>query len=497
VLEEVDIRFTQNLDTYAADILLSTPVSLLRREAETLVPLLRGRTVWMVNSTARGGGVAEMLPKMVHLLRELGVDVRWVVISTARSAFFPLTKRLHNAIHGDCQTPFTEADRQLYEQVGLELADAMSPRLKPGDVLVIHDPQPAAMGAALRARRDITCIWRCHIGLERETAATQQAWEFLRPFLKAYDHSVFSDPAYIPPYLAKSVSIIQPAIDPLSHKNRRLHPVKLVGVLTNAGLYDSGHPVLTPAFDEPVKRLSSGGEFLAHDGSAAIGLLSRPTVTQISRWDKLKGWLPLLQGFRRLKQRVRDGRDLAPRSRRRLEICRLVLAGPDPTSVQDDPEALQALQDVAQAYAELSPELQRDIAVLSLPMGSLKHNALIVNALQRSSSLVVQNSLQEGFGLVVTEAMWKGTAVLGSSAYGIRQQIRHDVDGRLISDPSNPESVEHGLWQMLDAPKQRSNYASHARERVHKQFLVFRQLSDWLRLLANVEPSSPLAKAAH
>lgn len=486
MLEEVDAHSPHTLDDYAADVLLAQPVDALRREAAILAPQLRQHRIWMVNSTARGGGVAEMLPKIVHLLRELGVETRWVVIHTPEQDFFPLTKRLHNAIHGEPCGPFTAEDRALYDRVGKQLADELAPQMREGDILIVHDPQPAAMGAELRKRCRIRAIWRCHIGLERDTPATIEAWDFLRPYLSEYDHSVFSAPAYIPPYLAKNVSVIAPSIDPMSHKNRNLPPVKLVGVLSNAGLFHSEHPVLTPPFPQQVKRLALDGQFRPCHGAESIGLLSRPVVTQVSRWDRLKGWSPLLRGFVELKQRTTEAAALPERSRRRWEITRLVLAGPDPASIQDDPEAADALNEVIAEYRSLPRHIQQDIAILSLPMESIKHNALIVNALQRASSIVVQNSLREGFGLVVTEAMWKGTPVLGSSAYGIRQQMRDGVDGYLIIDPSNPSCVRECLWKTLDAPHERELFARSAQQRVHQQFLLFRQLTDWLQLLAGL-----------
>jgi trehalose synthase len=279
--------------------------------------------------------------------------------------------------------------------------------------------------------------------------------------------------------LSESASIIVPAIDPLAHKNRELHPVKLAGVLTNAGLLRSEQPVLTEPFRKLVSRLGPNGRFRSlDDGAQEVGLMFRPTVTQVSRWDRLKGWESLLKGFVRLKQELKTKMPrLDARNRRRLELVRLILAGPEPESVKDDPEAQEVLDELIEQYQRLNPTLQRDIAVLSLPMHSIKENALIVNALQRCSSVVAQNSLQEGFGLVVTEAMWKRTPVLGSSAHGIRQQIRDGLDGVLVSDPTDPDAVKTGLFSILNDPNQRATSAQSAQRRVYDEFLIFRQLS--------------------
>ncbi|GIX50383.1 MAG: hypothetical protein KatS3mg132_577 [Limisphaera sp.] len=165
---------------------------------------------------------------------------------------------------------------------------------------------------------------------------------------------------------------------------------------------------------------------------------------------------------------------------------RLVLAGPDPDSIQDDPEGVEVLQELCARYRELPPECQRDIVILSLPMDSRKLNALIVNALQRSSVVVVQNSLREGFGLTVTEAMWKGVPVLASSACGLRQQVRDGVDGRMVSEPTNPDEIAAVLDDMMQQPPALERWGRNAQLRVYNEFLVFAQLSRWLRLWTRV-----------
>lgn len=216
-------------------------------------------------------------------------------------------------------------------------------------------------------------------------------------------------------------------------------------------------------------------------------LLHRPIITQISRWDRLKGFGPLLEAFVRLKNRLREGKyDSDPIHRKRLEITRLVLAGPDPESVQDDPEALQVLKELCSRYTSFDREMQQDVMLLTLPMVSRRENALMVNALQRCSTIVVQNSIQEGFGLTVTEAMWKRISVLGSNACGIRQQIQGGVNGRILSLPDDPDEVANALDEMLQDPDTRHLWGRNAQRRVHETFLVFKQVASWLRVLASV-----------
>jgi trehalose synthase len=163
-----------------------------------------------------------------------------------------------------------------------------------------------------------------------------------------------------------------------------LSPHKLVAILCNAGLKCDRQPVLTPRFPKPALRLKPNGDLVPASDWEEMGLLYRPTVTQISRWDRLKGFDHLLNAFIHLKERrkkVERGR--GERYQRLLEIVRLVLAGPDPSLPGDDPDAAAVFQEIASAYRNLSPEHQADVAVLTLPVDSRKENALMVNALRR------------------------------------------------------------------------------------------------------------------
>jgi len=488
----IDLDHGFRLDDYAIISHLAGPVRELRTEASLLVPQLKGRTVWMVNSTAKGGGVAEMLPRLVGILGELGIDARWVVIGTDRTEFFSLTKRLHNLIHGEGEANLTEEDRELYRVVSEELAAELAPHVGPDDILVIHDPQPLGMGAILKRRSGVRAIWRCHIGLDEHLPATRAAWMFLRPHAEPYDFSVFSAPEYIPDYLAGRATIIHPALDPFSHKNRELSPHKLVGILCNAGFKVDRHPVLTPPFPKRALRLKPDGAFEPIGDGEEVGMLYRPIVSQISRWDRLKGFRPLLDGFVRLKQKL-DDPDCAwtARQKQRVAILRLVLAGPDPASIQDDPEGQGVLEELCRAYRDVPTRLQPDIALFTLPMDSRKENALMVNALQNCSTVVVQNSLREGFGLTATEAMWKRVPVVGTRAFGLRLQIRSGIDGMLIQDPTDPDEIARRLDDILGDVMKRDVMARNAQRRVHEKFLVFTQLCHWLQCMSSCASASP------
>lgn len=478
----VEIPTDVRLDDYEAHAHLAPAVRELRTEAAPLAKRLEGRTIWMVNSTAQGGGVAEMLPTMVALMRDLGIPTEWAVIESEDPAFFRLTKSLHNAIHGTGQDRFGASERAIFEAVNRENADQIRAWLRPGDILCVHDPQPIPLARMLREEMEVAALWRCHIGLDDENAATRAAWEFLAPYAAAYDHAIFSAPEYIPHYLTSLASVVYPAINPLTHKNRELSVHKIAGTLTASALATNPGPVLPDPFPAVAQRLQPDGAFVPANMRDDIGLLTRPIVTQVSRWDRLKGFAPLMRAFANLKT---DGPERANgHHRRRLDLVRLVLAGPDPESIADDPEGLEVIGELKALYAGLDTRVQRDIAVVALPMRDLRENALMVNALQRTSSVIVQNSLREGFGLTVAEGMWKGMPVLSNvQACGPRQQVRDGIDGRMIADPTDEEELGTALDGMLASPAERDAWGRSGRRRVYDEFLIFTQLRRWFRVM--------------
>ena len=494
-MRKVKIKPGARLENYLRYAELLTPFNTFHNEALLLKRHFRGRKVWMVSSTEQGGGVAEMMPRMISLLRQLGLKVAWLVMEADEPDFFPFTKKLHNLIHGEGTPEITAEEAACYERVNRENARALSHYVQKNDLVVLHDPQPLGLATELRKLADVSVVWRSHIGLDASNECTQVAWNFLMPYLKACDHFVFSAPEYIPEGLSGNVTIIHPSIDPLSHKNRELSLHKLTGILNNAGLLSTTHPTIYPPFRHTVLRLCPDGTFAPAQNSEDIGLLFRPIITQVSRWDRLKGFLPLMQGFAQMKKHVATyvpANHPAPRRAvHRIRNARLVLAGPDPDFVSDDPEGKQVLQELVDFYTSLSPKLQPDVVILKLPMHSPKENALIVNALQRCSYLIVQNSLREGFGLTATEAMWKRIPVLVSSACGLRTQVRDNIDGLLINDPEDEEQIATQLGKLLSDPKQAEAMGFSGKQRVLDHFLTFQQISRWLTLLSQTLPHSP------
>lgn len=486
MVEAIPTKESVKLSDYESFAYLTSAVHELRKEAEVLVPQLKGKKVYMVNSTAAGGGVAEMMPRMISIFRELGVDIEWLVMSPDKEEFFGLTKKLHNLIHGSGDPNLSESEQELYNSVSRYVANGLKEFVKPEDILVIHDPQPMGAGAILKKEMGLPAIWRCHIGLDEHLPQTRTAWKFLEQHAGPYDHAVFSAPEYIPTYFAGKSSIIFPALDPLSHKNRAISAHKLVGILVNSGLAKEHNPVLTSEFDHKAQRLMPDGSFQTATSPEELGLLFRPIITQVSRWDRLKGFKPLLEGFTLLKKRLKSGElKVEGRQKRRLEIVRLLMVGPDPASIQDDPEGQEVLHDLINFYTSLDNDIQQDVALITLPMNSLKENALMVNAIQRCTTIGVQNSLREGFGLTATELMLKGIPIMAANACGLRLQVRDGIDGRVIQDAENKEEIATTLNEMLADVPNRQNWAKNSEKRVFDEFLVFTQIRNWLRVIAN------------
>jgi trehalose synthase len=297
---------------------------------------------------------------------------------------------------------------------------------------------------------------------------------------------VFSAPEYIPRRLARRATVVFPGIDPLAAKNRELSLRQTIEIMCSGGLIPCPGPTVPGPFGGLAQRLNADGSLSPANVAENIGLLTRPIVTQVSRWDRLKGFGPLMEGFAELKRSTYDGPG-DPAHRRRLDLVRLVLAGPEPSAIQDDPEAQAVLEELRAAYRGLHPAVQDDIALLLLPMGSLEENALLVNALQRASTIVVQNSLREGFGLTIAEAMWKRVPVLTNSrACGPRQQVRDGLDGRLIADPEDPDQLRRALDEMLLDADRLERWGQSAQRRVHDQFLVLGHLRAWGQMLSSL-----------
>jgi trehalose synthase len=473
---------------------------------------LNNRRIIMINSTATGGGVAEMLPRILYTMRNYKMDVIWMVITADdKPEFFNITKKIHNFLHGqnpaNLPVKFDEGERALFEEVNKRNADDFVKNyLKKGDIVMVHDPQPVALITAIREKytnKEVPCLWRCHIGFDHETPETNAAWGFLEKYVKQYDLSVFSAKEYAPKF-APDPRIVYPSLHPLDFKNQFLSFYETEMILARSGVIKMEKKWLEDDEKYPykVKMLRADKNFVvpAEDKELVnYGFLERPIFLQISRWDRLKGWSELLEAFADIKMNPdkyvnKDHKD-AKDHRRFIERMGLVFAGPDSSKIADDPEGLEVFMSLVDRICEYPKEVQKSIAMLSLPLDSRWQNALIVNALQRLAAVVIQNSIREGFGLTLLEAMWKQRPVIASDACGLRQQLRPDIDGVMIFDPTQPKNVAKALFQMIEAGEEkRQVFARNAKKRAIDNFLVYAQVTNYLKCITDIVPEGQESK---
>jgi trehalose synthase len=437
---------------------------------------LHGRVIWNVNSTATGGGVVELLGPLLGYSRGSGVDARWVVIR-GTPAFFAVTKRLHNHLHGvdGDGAALGATERADYEAALAGGADELSRLVGPRDIVILHDPQTAGLAPAVSAT-GATTIWRCHVGTDRPNQLARGAWAFLAPYLDFADAFVFSRASYAFEGLApERVTVIQPSIDAFSPKNAQQDPGQTRAILARAGLApprpgDAATFTRSDGTPGRVDRVAELTEAETLDDDVAV-------VVQVSRWDWLKDPLGVIAAF---TQHVASSAN-----------AHLVLAGPATTGVGDDPEGAGVYAAVRAAWHELPWELRRRVHLAALPMDDVEENAAIVNALQRRADVIVQKSLAEGFGLTVAEAMWKRRPVVGSGVGGIQDQIVDGASGFLIGDPTDLAAVGAAVTGLLTDPVRAQQIGVAAHERVRERFLAPQHLGAYLALIELLIGSVP------
>jgi trehalose synthase len=442
----------------------------VREAVERSRQLLEDRRVWNVNSTARGGGVAEMLVSLLAYAHGAEVDARWVVIS-GNDPFFALTKRIHNNLHnagGDGR--LGDDDRKVYEDTLKPNIEEFLDLVSEDDVVIVHDPQPAGFIPALK-ERGIPVIWRCHVGIDTPTDVSRGAWEFLRPYVEPADAYVFSRQAFVWERLAdEKIHLVAPVIDAFSPKNQELDPDTVRAILGVAGLSDEdaeGEPTFRREDGEPgrVERAATVWEGRKlHSGDQF--------VLQVSRWDRLKDPMGVIQGF---------VDHVAPHT-----DAHLVYAGPAVEAVADDPEGKEVLEEAVSLFENLDPGTQERVHLVALPMEDPQENAAMVNALQRRADIVVQKSIAEGFGLTVAEAMWKARPVVASRIGGIQDQIEDDVNGILLDDPTDLAAFGAAVTELLQDAERAEEMGKAAMERVRDDFLAVRSLMQYLDLIAKL-----------
>ncbi len=465
----------QPLDRYLP-IVGPEAVQEARSVAERARKRIGGRVFWNINSTARGGGVAEILSTLLPYVRGAGIDARWLVID-GNEQFFHLTKRLHHALHGltGDGSPLGQEQRKIFEETLVANTRELSGLVRPRDIVLLHDPQTAGLAPEL-VRAGAVVIWRCHIGADFANDQVDLGWDFLEPYLEDVRAFVFTRRQYVPECCNHGRSvIIPPAIDPFSPKNQELDEETVHAILVHAGIIEGPHGPGLPVFhreDGSPGRVDRQADVLRHGRAPTWDV---PLVVQVSRWDPLKDPIGVMTGFARLLDE------------HRAADADLVLAGPNVADIADDPEGSDVLNHTVRVWRGL-PNGHRDrIHLVSLPMADLEENAAIVNALQRHAAIVVQKSLQEGFGLTVTEALWKSRPVVGSAVGGIQEQIQDGVNGLLLADPEDLAGFGSLIQRLLDDPALSTTLARNAHETVIKNFLGLRQLTQHGELLERID----------
>jgi trehalose synthase len=368
---------------------------------------VRTQHVVHISSTFYGGGVSEILTPLTLMMNALGIETGWRMIQ-GTPEFFSCTKKIHNALQGD-SVSLSNAEKSVYEQVVAE--NALRLHLDECDAVIVHDPQPLPLIRHF-ADHDMPWLWQCHIDLSSPDRA---AWDYVRGFAEDYDLAIFSLPEY---GQGLEQRFVMPAINPFSAKNSELSNDEIRNCLTRYRIPTD-----------------------------------RPLVVQVSRFDRWKDPIGVIEAFRKAHEQV---------------DCALVLIGNGAT---DDPEGDVILETIHSSVDEQVIVLKVDDPVL-------------VNALQRHAAVVLQKSIREGFGLTVTEAMWKGAVVIGGNVGGIRGQIKDGENGFLVG---SIDQAADRIVQVLRDPALRDRLGSRARESVRERFLMSRLLEDWMDLLAKYD----------
>ncbi|HEY1603211.1 MAG TPA: glycosyltransferase [Pirellulales bacterium] len=375
-----------------------------------LATRLGGKKIIHVNSTRQGGGVAEILGWMIPLMNELGIDAHWEVIQ-GNADFYRVTKSFHNGLQG-LPVNLRPADFKLH----LDLNEANARRLDlEADVVFIHDPQPMFLPRFSTPGKVGRWVWRCHIDASRPNRAV---WKHLAAGIADYEATIFSMASFTRP-LNRPMFLIPPSIDPLAVKNSPLDDVERIAILERLGI-------------DP----------------------ERPMLLQVSRFDRFKDPLGVVEAFRLVKPA-------------HPELQLVLVGGP----ADDDPEGAEVLNEVLERAGD-----DPDLHVLLLPSDSHRE----INALQRSAVVVLQKSLKEGFGLTVTEALWKGKPVIGGASGGIALQVHDYQTGFLVHSPAG---AAYRIRYLLRYNDKRARMGATGHEFVRENFLLTRHLRDYFSML--------------
>ncbi len=343
--------------------------SIINDQVEKIIQLadtLKGLRVVHVNATAFGGGVAEILQNLVPLMRSVGLDAEWHALE-APNDFFNVTKKFHNTLQG-AEIKIEDPEWDLYERICKQNSHMVEGNF---DVIIIHDPQPAAIKKFAVVNSSTKWIWRCHIDL---STPNQLVWSKFSNYVKDYDKLIFHLSEYFPKDLTSKCVAFPPSIDPLSDKNRELDKKFCLQVLERLGI-------------DP----------------------TRPLITVVARFDPWKDLFSAIDVYRKVKKTIPE--------------AQLVIVS---AMASDDPEGWIFYEKVAR-YAGID----RDIHFCTNLNGV---GNLEVNAIQRSTTVALHTATREGFGLVISEALYKEVPVVARPVGGVKIQIRHGETGYLAWD---------------------------------------------------------------
>ncbi len=418
--EVLEFSFKNPFAYYEAGIIGSESIGELMELAQPL----QGKRILNINSSSSlGGGVAELLNFEVPILRSLGIDLRWVVINGTPD-FFAFTKSTHNGIQGKPIPASFEHQTGLYRRTLFDNSKLLD--VSQADIVMVHDPQPLGLINHFDRNNGTKFIWRCHIDCSNPNP---RVLEFLLRDIFLYDASIFSLDKFVKPEISEKipVTLIPPAIDPLSTKNidrRYIDSLYIIG------------PLFRKYGIDPKK----------------------PIVLQLSRFDPSKGWHYVLDVARRLK-----GQDIQT-------IC----VGPEVSGVSDDPEAVGIFNELKRATRD-----DDNIFIVELPTGDVEQNQKMVGSLFKFSDVVLQLSTEEGFGLTFTEANWINGVTVGSSAGGLSLQ-----GGQF--DPSDTGAISHRVLKLLNDKETRVKLSEANRNLVRDRFIFDRYIKELLLFFTDV-----------
>ncbi len=368
-----------------------------------------------VNSTMYGGGVAEILGRLVPLFNDAGLRCGWRVFKGS-SDFFSITKKVHNNLQGDNQE-VTSDEWDLY--LAENEYNSSFTHLNEHDAVIIHDPQPLPMIKFVQKKNP--WIWRCHIDLSKPDPATIN---HLKQFMTRYDSLIFHRESFRA-NTSLPERFMPPSIDPISIKNKDITDAEIEKV------------------------------FKKHDIQT-----DKPLIVQISRFDKWKDPLGVIEVFKKIKQEV---------------DARLVMAG---SFAIDDSEGELMYKKIMEQVKDVA-----DVKIISA------EDSLLINALQRRAAVVFQKSIKEGFGLTVAEALYKKTPVIASNVGGISLQIQDGISGYLV-EPNDIDDAAKKAIHIIKNPDLAKQMGEAGHAYVKQNFLITTHLNNWINILKETIPKT-------